>query len=156
MNLAEIKQRYIGKTIRVVKGYAEGIVGKVLYVYQQDDNIYLSVDAENRLVFPRLDEVEIIRFKTLAKNLSKKLNLTFLETPIVIRWCETHQRYEWVDTFSHKGGVGYSLNELAKTFKKAYYCGMCGFYHVCWILHYPSMILEKFENFLEKYGEKNE
>jgi hypothetical protein len=63
MNIEEIKQKYIGRTVRIIKGYAEGIVGKVLYVYKQNSNIYLSVDAGSKLVFPRLDEVEIVKPK---------------------------------------------------------------------------------------------
>jgi hypothetical protein len=63
MNIEEIKQKYIGKTVKITKGYAKGLVGKVLYVYYQNNNIYLSVDAGDagKLVFPKLNEIEIIR-----------------------------------------------------------------------------------------------
>jgi len=75
-----------------------------------------------------------MRFMSLAKRLREQLNLYFLDTPVFVRFCGIHQRFEWCDPFSLKGGVAPDLKSLKKQLINTYGCSECG-YHINYVYY---------------------
>jgi len=70
------------------------------------------------------------RFITKAKRWSKERGWEWLDTPIFVRWCERHSRYEWCDPFSERGGVAPDKETLQSSIVEIYRCPNCGGLHV--------------------------
>jgi hypothetical protein len=86
--------------------------------------------------------------KGICKEINKSLGLTFLSTPVFIRFCFKHNRYEWYDPFSEKGGVAPDIATLKKSLKQHYTCPQCGGYHVSYVYNLDTRSLEHFYDWI--------
>ena len=56
-----------------------------------------------------------------------------MDTPVVVRWCDEHQRYEWWDSFSKYGNVAKRLSTVKRQMREHYRCP-CGLFHVFYVI----------------------
>jgi hypothetical protein len=71
-----------------------------------------------------------LRFIVEAKKWCEEKGFRGLDTPVFVRWCKKHQRYEWCDPFSKVGGVAPDEETLRLSLIRHYKCSNCGSFHV--------------------------
>ena len=68
-------------------------------------------------------------FIRLANAICEERGWHWTETPIFVRWCSLHQRYEWCDPFDKASGSAKTKKALRTSLIRRYRCS-CGYFHV--------------------------
>jgi len=64
-----------------------------------------------------------------AKRICEEKGWHWTDTPIFVRWCSLHQRYEWYDPFDKTSGSAKTKKALRTSLIRRYKCS-CGYFHV--------------------------